>query len=71
MATDLQNVFVEGFAGPDSQVNRPSSRHAAVAAAWALIAGCMRTVGQVTPTPTFRSEVACDRAPRTDQTNGL
>ena len=31
----------------------------------------MRTVGHVTPTPTFRFEVACDRAPRTDQTNGL
>ena len=34
---------------PTPRVKRPSSRRALVAAAWATIAGWMRTVGQVTP----------------------
>ena len=41
-----------------------------VAAAWATIAGWMRTVGQVTPVVTGRL-VASASAPMTDHTNGL
>ena len=41
-----------------------------MAAAWAMIAGWMRTVGQVTPVVTGRS-VACESAPITDHTKAL
>ena len=43
---------------------------ALVAAAWAMTAGWMRTVGQVTPVVTGRS-VASAIAPITDHTNAL
>ena len=43
---------------------------ALVAAAWAMIAGWIRTVGQVTPVVTGRS-VASASAPITDHTNAL
>ena len=46
------------------------SIRAEVAAAWAMIAGWVRTVGQVTAVVTG-SEQACEMAPITDQTNGL
>ena len=55
---------------PTPRVNRPSSWTAAVAAACATIAGCRRTVGQVTAVVTG-SEQACDSAPITPHTNGL
>ena len=54
---------------PTPRLKRPSSSTALVAAAWAMIAGWMRTVGQVTPVVTGRS-VACASAPITDHTNG-
>lgn len=41
-----------------------------MAAACAVTAGCRRTVGHVTRVVTGRSTV-CERAPITDQTNGL
>jgi len=44
---------------------------AAVAAAWATIAGCRRMSGQVTPVPRRRRVVACTMAPSAHQTNGL
>ena len=50
--------------------NRPSCSRALVAAAWAMIAGWIRTVGQVTAVVTG-SDVASASAPITDQTNGL
>lgn len=40
-----------------------------MAAAWAMIAGWMRTVGQVTAVWMRNSEVCAAIAPRTDQTN--
>lgn len=55
---------------PTPRTNRPSSCTAAVAAAWAMIAGWMRMVGQVTAVDTG-SEVASDSAPITLQTNEL
>src|SRR6185437_1269531 len=55
---------------PTPSTNRPLSCTAAVAAAWAMIAGWMRTVGQVTAVVTG-SVTASDSAPITDQTNGL
>ena len=44
---------------------------AAVAAAWATIAGCSRWIGAVTPVPTSSRSVACAMAPRTPHTKGL
>ena len=55
---------------PTPSPKRPSSSTELVAAAWATIAGWIRTVGQVTLVVTGRS-VACEIAPMTDQTNGL
>ena len=55
---------------PTPSTKRPSSCTAAVAAAWAMIAGWMRTVGQVTPV-VMGSDVTCDSAPITPHTNGL
>jgi hypothetical protein len=51
-------------------MNRPSSSRPAVAAAWAMIAGWIRSVGQVTAVVTG-SEVTWESVPMTDQTNGL
>ena len=56
---------------PNPRKNRPGISDAAVADAWAMIAGWMRTVGQVTPVPTRSVSVACAIAPSTPQTNGL
>ncbi len=55
---------------PTPSVNRPPSISPLVAAAWAMIAGWIRTVGQVTAVVTGRSQT-CERAPITLQTNGL
>jgi hypothetical protein len=55
---------------PTPREKRPSSITFEVAAAWAMIAGWMRIVGQVTPVVTG-SEVACDKPPITLHTNGL
>ena len=55
---------------PTPSVKRPSWRTPQVAAACAITAGWMRTVGQVTPVVTG-SDVASARAPMTDQTNPL
>ena len=54
---------------PRLEAARRSST-ALVAAAWAMTAGWMRTVGQVTPVVTGRL-VASASAPITDHTNGL
>ncbi len=42
-----------------------------VAAAWAMMAGWMRVVGQVTPVPRAMCSVVLATPPMTDQTNGL
>ena len=55
---------------PTPRTKRPSSRTDEVAAACAMIAGWIRTVGQVTAV-LIGSEVTCESAPITDQTNGL
>ena len=55
---------------PRPRANRPSSRTALVAAAWATIAGWMRTVGHVTAVVTCIS-VACAMAPIVDHTKLL
>ncbi len=55
---------------PTPRVNRPCVITAEVAAAWAITAGWMRTVGQVTAVVTG-SEQTWETAPITDQTNGL
>ena len=55
---------------PTPKLNRPLVITAAVAAAWAMIAGCIRTVGQVTAVVTGSSHT-CEIAPITDHTNGL
>ena len=56
---------------PTPRKNRPGIRLAAVAAAWAMMAGWIRIVGQVTPVPMVIRSVASAIAPRTPQTNGL
>ena len=56
---------------PTPRKKRPGIIAATVAAAWAMIAGWMRTVGQVTPVPMRSPIVACAMAPITLQTNGL
>ena len=55
---------------PTPRVNLPSSCTAAVAAAWAMTAGWMRTIGQVTAVVTG-SEQAWESAPMTPQTKAL
>ena len=55
---------------PTPSVNRPSSRTALVAAAWAMITGWIRMVGQVTAV-VIGSRQTCEIAPIIDQTNGL
>ena len=55
---------------PTPRRNRPPVRSEDVAAAWAMIAGWMRTVGQVTAVVTS-SDVVAAMAPITLQTNGL
>ena len=55
---------------PTPSSKRPSSSIALVAAAWAMIAGWIRTVGQVTAVPTCKSVTAA-MAPITLHTNGL
>lgn len=55
---------------PTPSRKRPSVITAVVAAAWAITAGCVRTVGQVTAVSTG-SDTASESAPSTDQTNGL
>ena len=56
---------------PTPRKNRPGSIVAAVAAAWATIAGWMRMVGHVTPVPTRMRSVRAAMPPRTPHTNGL
>jgi len=56
---------------PTPKKNRPGSIVADVAAACAITAGWMRTVGQVTAVPTGTRSVTCAIAPMTDQTNAL
>ena len=55
---------------PTPSTNRPFNSTALVAAAWAMIAGWVRTVGQVTAVVTGNRQ-ACEIAPIKDQTNGL
>ena len=52
-------------------MNRPGIITAAVAAAWAMMPGCIRIVGQVTPVTSRRSAVTWEIPPITPQTNGL
>ena len=56
---------------PTPSAKRPSSRTDDVAAAWAMIAGWIRTVGQVTAVVTCMPGTAPASAPITDHTNGL
>ena len=56
---------------PTPRQKRPSNKTAEVAAAWAITAGWILTVGQVTAVLTFIPGVARAIAPITDQTNGL
>jgi hypothetical protein len=51
-------------------VNRLPVSSAEVAAAWATMAGCWRCSGQVTAVVTG-SDVTCEIAPISDQTNPL
>ena len=51
-------------------MNLPPSSTAEVAAAWAMTAGWMRVVGQVTAVVTGRSHT-CEMAPIIDHTSGL
>ncbi len=55
---------------PTPSVNRPPVSSEDVAAAWAMIAGWVRSSGQVTAVVTG-SEVAAEMAPITDQTKPL
>ena len=52
---------------PTPSVNLPPVSSAEVAAAWATMAGCCRSSGQVTAVVTGR-DVTCDIAPITDHT---
>jgi hypothetical protein len=56
---------------PTPRKKRPGSITAAVAAAWAITAGWMRTVGHVTAVPTSIRSVTAAMPPMTPQTNGL
>lgn len=63
-------MLVEGLAAAHPQHEPALQLHGAVAAACAMIAGCIRMVGQVTAVLTG-SDVASESAPITDHTNGL
>jgi hypothetical protein len=56
---------------PTPRKNRPGIMAAVVAAACAITAGWMRTVGQVTAVPTSIRSVAAAIAPSAVHTNGL
>src|SRR3954470_290614 len=56
---------------PTPSEKRPGIWLAAVAAAWATIAGGIRVVGQVPPVISASRSVACATAPSTPQTKGL
>ena len=56
---------------PSPRRKRPSSSSAEVAAAWAMIAGWIRIVGQVTAVVTVAPSAARAIAPIADHTNGL
>ena len=56
---------------PTPRKKRPGSIAAAVAAAWATIAGWSLIVGQVTPVPIRKDSVLAAIPPSTLQTNGL
>ena len=56
---------------PTPNQNRPGSMSPTVAAAWARIAGWIRTLSAVTPVPTVIRSVFAAMPPRMDQTNGL
>ena len=56
---------------PTPRKKRPGIIAAAVAAAWATMAGWVRRIGHVTPVPTERRFVTLAMPPSTDQTNGL
>ena len=56
---------------PTPRKKRPGIIAPAVAAAWAITAGWILIVGQVTPVPSRSRSVAWAIAPITDQTNGL
>ena len=56
---------------PSPSAKRPSSSTAEVAAACAMTAGWMRTVGQVTAVVSFICVVAWASAPIVDQTKPL
>ena len=59
-------MLVEVLAAADAGISA-----ADVAAAWAMIAGWIRMIGQVTPVPRTSRSVACATAPIVLQTNGL
>jgi hypothetical protein len=52
-------------------MNRPGSIDAAVAAAWATIAGWILIIGHVTPVPTRTRSVRSEIPPSTPHTKGL
>jgi hypothetical protein len=56
---------------PTPNQKRPGSMSATVAAAWARIAGWMRTLSAVTPVPIVMRSVEAAMPPSTDHTNGL
>jgi hypothetical protein len=56
---------------PTPSAKRPPSSTEDVAAAWAITAGWIRTVGQVTAVVTCMPGVAVASAPITDQTKAL
>ena len=56
-----EDVLVERLAAADAEPEAAASITALVAAAWAMIAGWMRTVGQVTPVVTGRSVASASR----------
>ncbi len=56
---------------PSPRKNRPSNSSDVVAAACAITAGWMRTIGHVTPTPTCMRSVLAAMPPSTLHTNGL
>ena len=66
-----EDALVQRLAAAEPSRNRPGMRVAVVAAAWAMIAGCVRTVGHVTAVTHPIVLVAAARPPSTAHTNGL
>ena len=66
-----EDALVEGLAGADAEAEAARHERGHVDAAWAMIAGCVRTVGHVTAVIQPMRSVTAAMPPSTAHTKGL